>query len=331
MTARKNPPNLAIVITTFKRQELLEVLLKSLDALTVKPKKVFVVDNENSPETKKLVKQFAFAKYVGMTKNTGGAGGFSHGIKLAYRAGYDWLWVMDDDVKALPGAIEKLSKWTSQTEKDLKSGKKIAETVGVIQGQRKNFDKTPFYWQYRFLNRLAIPNPIAPSGFKKGETSRPMNTACFEGGLFHREVIKKIGLPDARFFIYWDDTTFGYLASKITKMRLVPEFILQRTRVLKHIKLGKIRKLNATSDMTRYYIMRNRGHMAHYLRANGDYNRLLFGAGTMATFLKEVIRLFVEKGSPSGFRRLWRGWRDGRKILKNRAWQPFSQVEPIEK
>jgi GT2 family glycosyltransferase len=331
MTARKYIPNLAIAITTFKRQELLQVLLESIAALEVKPKKIFVVDNENSPETKKLVKKFALTKYIAMPENTGGAGGFSRGVDEAYMAGYDWIWVMDDDVKVLPGAIEKLSKWTAGVEKDLKNGKKLSKTTGVFQGQRKNFDDTPFYWQYHFLDRLAMPNPIAPSGFKDGEVSQPMNTACFEGGLFHRLVVEKIGLPDARFFIYWDDTTYGYLASKVTQMRLIPDFILQRTRSLEHLKVGKIRKLNSTSDMTRYYIMRNRGHMAHYLHANGDYNAVLFGAGTMATFAKETIRLFVTKNFRSGLVCLWRGWRDGRKVLHDKNWRPFSSIEPLKK
>ncbi len=35
--------------------------------------------------------------YIRMDKNTGGAGGFHEGIKRGYKAGYDWLWLMDDD------------------------------------------------------------------------------------------------------------------------------------------------------------------------------------------------------------------------------------------
>jgi GT2 family glycosyltransferase len=323
-------PNLAIVITTFRRQDLLEKLLESIDKLTIKPRQVIVVDNENSPATKKMVRRFKFGKYVPMSDNTGGAGGFSRGVHEAYDAGFDWLWLMDDDVKVLPRAVEKLAKWTAQTDHDLAHGKTIAQTVGVFQPQRKNFDNSPFYWQYHFLDKFIMPNPIAPSRLKKGETTRPMNTACFEGSLFHRDVIKAVGLPDARYFIYWDDTTYGYLASKITQMKLVPDFALQRTRTLDHVKVGRVRKLNATSDMTRYYIMRNRAHFAHYLRANGDYNPLCYGLGTLMTFSKEVIRLFITKNFRSGFGRLWRGWRDSRPILHGKDWQPFADIEPIK-
>ncbi|GHU07702.1 glycosyl transferase [Alphaproteobacteria bacterium] len=327
---KKYLPDIAIVITTYQRQELLGQLLKSIDGQKIKPKKVYVVDNENSPATQKLVESFGRTQYIGMQENTGGAGGFSRGIQEAYQAGHDWLWIMDDDVKLLPGAIAKLTKWTKQTEAELHSLRELDEITTGYQMSRKNFDSTPFYWQYRFWNHLAIPNPVAPSGWKKGETSRPMNTACFEGGLFHRKLIEKIGLPDARFFIYWDDTIYGYLASKVTKLAIVPDVVIQRTRTLDNIKLGAVRKLNSTSDMTRYYIMRNRGHMAHYLRLNGDYNPILFNFGTFLTLCKEIIRLFITKSFRSGLPRLTAGMRDGRKIRKDKTWKPYNEVHKLE-
>lgn len=156
-------PDVCIVITTFKRQELLHVLLDSIKSLTTKPKDVIVVDNENSAETKELVASFGWNHYIGMEENTGGAGGFSRGIEEAYKCGYEWIWVMDDDVAVLPEAIDLMSKWMQQTESDFASGKKLSEVVSVYQGSKYNWDDSYFYWQYQFMNRLGIPNPIAPS------------------------------------------------------------------------------------------------------------------------------------------------------------------------
>ena len=322
--------DLAVAITTFKRQDLLKILLDSFQSQNIVPRVIFVVDNENSPETKKLVESYPATQYIPMDENTGGAGGFSRGIEEAYLSGCEWIWVMDDDVKLLPHAIENLSQWAKQTENDFAAGKSLGETTAVYQGRRRNFDGSFFYWQYHFLNKLGIPNPIAPSQFTEHEVSRPMNTLCFEGGLFHRCVVKAIGLPDARFFIYWDDTIYGYLASKHTQMLLVSDYILQRTRTLENVAIGKVRKLNSTSNMSRYHIMRNRGHMAHYLKLNGDFNRFIFGWGTFLTFCKEVIRLFVSKEVKSGFPCLIKGHRESRKILKDKTWQPYSEIKPID-
>ena len=324
-------PDLAIVVTTYQRQELLKKLLDSIVSLEMQPTRVIVVDNEGSAETKRIVETYSpLMNYIAMEDNSGGAGGFSRGIGEAYRLGHDWIWAMDDDVAVLPNAIEKLSVWTKQTEKDFDSGKGLAEVTTVFQGLRKNFDGSFFYWQYRFLNKLGIPNPIAPSSFKPGESSRPMNTACFEGSLFHRSLVEAIGLPDARFFIYSDDTVYGYLASKQTKMLLITDYILERTRVLENVQIGSVRKLNATSDMARFYIMRNRGHIAHYLRINTEYNPIIFGFGTFLTFTKEIIRLFITKEFKTGMNRLIAGMREAKKIRNDKTWQPYSSVKSLE-
>ena len=113
----------ALVIVTFKRQELLSNLLNSITQLTQAPWRIIVVDNENSSETASLVSEFSetvkttWGKttddpdahggtnrvcYVPMEQNTGGSGGFSEGVRVGYELGAEWFWVMDDDVAVLP-------------------------------------------------------------------------------------------------------------------------------------------------------------------------------------------------------------------------------------
>jgi hypothetical protein len=174
---------------------------------------------------------------------------------------------------------------------------------------------------------LGIPDPIAPSGF--GAVGyKVMNTACFEGGLFKRSVIQQIGLPDKRFFIYWDDTLYGYLASKITNPIIVPDFVMRRTREISNLDIAGVRQLNSTSDMNRYYIMRNRGYMARYFMVHGDYRPLAFGLGTALTFAKELIRLVtVDKTLKTGIPALLRGWKDSRTLLHQPDWEPMPPLE----
>ena len=115
----------AIVIVTFKRQELLAQLFESIKKLTVPAWRVVVVDNENSPRTAQMAASFAAEldaawgpttddpdaeggtsrlEYVPMEENTGGAGGFSAGVGRAFELGAEWFWVMDDDVAVEPDA-----------------------------------------------------------------------------------------------------------------------------------------------------------------------------------------------------------------------------------
>lgn len=85
-----------------------------------------------------------------------------------------------------------------------------------------------------------------------------MNQLCFEGGMFSRRVVDKIGLPDARFFIYGDDACYGYVASQHFPAAVVADVVLKRARAVSNWDIAGKRQLNSTSDTNRYYIMRNR-------------------------------------------------------------------------
>ena len=317
----------AIVVVTYKRQKLLSELLDSFLKLTVAPWRVVVVDNENSSDTARVVDEFRArlnaydaaalwrdggdsVVYVPQSENTGGSGGFSAGVEAAYDLGAEWFWLMDDDVVVVPEALHRLEKWMPEH--------------GVVQGSRLDYDGGPFYWQYRFIEPLCIYNPIATAKFDDSGFKRT-NAACFEGGLFSRDVVSKIGFPDKRFFIYWDDCIYGYLASKVTDSVVVSDIILKRTREVRNWEVTGVRQLNSSSDMTRYYIMRNRGYMARYLKMNGDYNPVGYALGTLLSFAKEYIRLISVDRScfRTGSKRLVAGWRDSRKILRDEGWTPM--------
>ena len=248
--------------------------------------------------------------YAPQTDNLGGAGGFSVGVKVAYDLGAEWFWVMDDDVAVLPDGIEKLAKWGRDHD--------------VIQGGKLDFDGGPFYWQYNFIVPLGIPNPIAPAAFGSAGY-RVMNTLCFEGGLFRRRIVEKIGLPDPRFFIYWDDTMYGYLASKVTNSIVVPDVVMRRARDISNWDIAGLRQLNSTSDMNRYHILRNRGYMARYFMVHGDYRPVLFALGTAATVAKEVIRLVAvdREHVRTGLVQIAKGWRDSHKLMHDPKWRPM--------
>ncbi len=322
----------AIVIVTYRRQGLLAELLDSVLGLTVAPWRVVVVDNENSAETARIVADFAArsdalwgvceddpdatggtsrAVYVGMETNTGGSGGFSEGVRRAFDLGAEWFWVMDDDVAVEPDGLETLARWSEEAE--------------AVMGQRRDFDGGHFFWQHRFWPRLAIYNPLSRDAWRPGERYKLANALCFEGGFFSRGVVEKIGLPDARFFIYLDDAIYGYLASKVTPVYYVPDYVLSRRREVANQSVGLVRQLNSTSDMTRYYITRNRGHLARYFMLHGEYSPLGFALGTALTFAKELIRIAVvdREHLVSGMRRLVSGHRDARKILHDPSWEPM--------
>ena len=192
----------------------------------------------------------------------------------------------------MPSEAKRLAKWTDRYD--------------VIQGSRLDFDGGAFFWQYQLILSLGIPNPIAkwnlgPEGY------RAMNQLCYEGGLFSRRVVDKIGLPDARFFIYGDDACYGYVASQHFPAAVVADVVLKRARAVSNWDIAGKRQLNSTSDTNRYYIMRNRGYLARYMRLAA-----------------------VDKCFKTGIPALRRGMKDARKIIKDPDWKPMPPLEDAE-
>lgn len=311
-SATFDPATATITIVTFNRSALLTRLLDSISVMDPKPGHVVIVDNASSDDTTDVVESYRESigteiVYRRLDTNTGGSGGFNEGMRVAYELGSTWIWLMDDDVEVVPDGLARMGAW--------------APRFKSIQGRRYDFDGSEFYWQYRISEPLGIPIPFAPSGFD-ASGYKEMNSGCFEGMFIHRDIVERIGLPDPRFFIYWDDQTYGWLASRLTTSVIVDEFVLRRTREIKQWDMG-IRHMNASSDAYRYYIMRNRALIKQYYRSLGVYRPVLFGVGTSLTFGKELIRLLFVERKVKGTSNLFRGLLDGKKIARDPSWEPM--------
>lgn len=311
-----DPSTASIVIVTFNRSGLLTRLLESIRRMEPKPGKVVIIDNASSDDTTEVVDSLRSGLgtelvYRRLGTNTGGSGGFSEGMRVAYELGSQWMWLMDDDVEVIPDGLARMGAW--------------APRFKSIQGRRYDYDGSPFYWQYRIAESLAIPIPFAPASFDESGY-KEMNSGCFEGMFIHRDIVRQIGLPDPRFFIYWDDQVYGWLASRVTTSVIVDEFVLRRTREIKQHDFG-IRHMNASSDAYRYYIMRNRAYIKQYYRAQGVYRPLAFRLGTSLTMVKELIRLALVERTLRGMSHLFRGLKDGRRIAADPSWRP---MEPLD-
>lgn len=307
-----------IIITTYNRSGYLRRLLASITTLDPTPDKVIVVNNASTDDTVVALAEAA-AVYdrpliqVNLSENLGGSGGFAAGVERALAEGADWLWLMDDDVEVLPGAISALRPWT--------------ESYGCIIGRRYDSAGKPFTWQHRFHEWMGVFLPVPGNVFKNSNVFET-NVGVFEGMLVSADTVRSVGLPDSRFFITWDDAVYGWLISLQRPVAYVNEFVLRKTRFQSQINLG-IRHLNDSSDLSRFYVMRNRGYVAGYLRFHGKYNRFGFAVGTALTGAKEFVRLTAVEHQVRGVGALWKGWRESRVLLKDKSWQPMSALPTI--
>ncbi|WP_293786009.1 glycosyltransferase [uncultured Aeromicrobium sp.] len=304
---------LAIAIVTFNRSALLAELLDSAARLETQPFRVVVVDNASTDDTPAVIESFRdrFAEGVlvnhRLEVNTGGAGGFSEGTRVALEQGAEWIWLMDDDVEILPEAMERFAPWM--------------ERFAVLHGRRYDVDGSPFFWQAKFNQFLGVPLPYTSRSFNP-EGYAITNSGTFEGMLIRADIVRRIGLPDPRFFISWDDAVYAWLASRHTQVAYVDAFVLKRKREQRQINLG-LRHLNDSSPLAKYHVMRNRAYVGRYFAEHGQLNRLGFALGTALTFAKEVFRLVAVERSLRGIGALVKGWRDGRAIWRDRSWRPM--------
>ena len=108
MAGGDGPTVIAVVVTCNRRQLLLEALA-AVHAQSRAPDAVIVVDNASTDGTAAAVRRhYPSVRLAGLTRNTGGAGGFAYGTALALAGGADLIWFMDDDTVPEPGALRAL-------------------------------------------------------------------------------------------------------------------------------------------------------------------------------------------------------------------------------
>jgi rhamnopyranosyl-N-acetylglucosaminyl-diphospho-decaprenol beta-1,3/1,4-galactofuranosyltransferase len=199
--------SVAAVLVTYNRKELLIQCINALFHQTRPIDAVVVIDNASTDGTQERLREEGYLNnpimtYIQMPTNTGGAGGFHEGVERAYAAGYEWLWLMDDDVEPTRDALKTVLSYSGISK--------------CIQAARMYEDNQIHRWD-KWVN-------IEKSGRRsalKDQADRDyavVQVGCFEGMLIHREVVSKIGFPDERFFLGGDDTAYGYLASRQTSL-----------------------------------------------------------------------------------------------------------------
>lgn len=215
--------SVAVVVVTYNRADLLERMLAGLGGLERAPDAVYVVDNHSDDHTPDVLAASTLPGLVRLRTddNLGGAGGFRLGLQRAHADGHDVFWLMDDDVVPAPDCLTRLlevdGSCLTAVREDLAG--RLVEKAAV---------------RFDLRNPLAIrPKTASIDSTYPDRASMPatveVENVAFEGFLVRRPVVDAIGLPDASYFIFYDDVDFAIRARRAGfAIRAVRDAVLVR-------------------------------------------------------------------------------------------------------
>jgi rhamnopyranosyl-N-acetylglucosaminyl-diphospho-decaprenol beta-1,3/1,4-galactofuranosyltransferase len=238
------PARVKAVVVTHNRRALLAEVLAALLTQSVPLERIVVVDNASTDGTAEFLTGLSSCviEIIRLPENLGGAYGFSKGIEAASH-GFDGLvWTLDDDavpeVTALAALVE-IREIRSPGTMGLAS--KVVDRKGRVQAiHRGRFDRL------RLRQR--------PCSALEYTSSAPVRIdyASFVGLLLKAEVVRRIGLPAADMFIWFDDVEYTLRMQSLGDLYMVPSSL-----IVHHDDIRPNERLSVEHYWKMYYDIRN--------------------------------------------------------------------------
>ncbi len=201
----------AVVVTHDRRAQLQATLARLLANPATVLAAVVVVDNASADGTAEFLAAIRDSRLdvLRLPANTGGAGGFAAGMRRACEAhAPDWVVVMDDDARPVPGALAAFHA-ASKPEAGLAAAVRFPGGA-ICEMNRPSLN--PF-WHWRVFLRTALGGGrdgyhIPPGAYEASERV-PVDLTSFVGLFLPVSVVREVGYPDASLFLYGDDVIYA--------------------------------------------------------------------------------------------------------------------------
>ncbi|MEM4500465.1 MAG: glycosyltransferase [Candidatus Woesearchaeota archaeon] len=294
------------IVVTFNRKDLLQKCLKSLMMQTIELDAIFIIDNASTDGTFEALKDAGYLSdvheymlrnseelgnnmhsntkeikifYVRMPQNIGGAGGFYVGLKRAHEKGFDWYWLMDDDVEMESYALETLLRYKERGDLILPRKKyyngilyQNSFRCNYFSGYRQNIFKYFLFLQQSYRDDMR---------------EKMIDFVCFEGLLINKKVVDKIGYPFKDFFVFFDDYEYGLRAKSAGFRNLyIPEILIKKNKLDFDIFPSFMKRVYSFQQI--YIAFRN----GVYLASKTSKNKFYFLVVTLFLYLIISIYLF---------------------------------------
>jgi GT2 family glycosyltransferase len=224
---------IALVIVTFKRDDELQKTINAILYEGINEDDIFVIDNNNSATTAQLIKsKHPKIKLSQQPENIASAGGFAKGMSMAYEAGYDWIWLFNDDSRPVNGTLNSISSYLE---------KQSEFNIGLLKIANKNENNKAvlLYWNgVRKPIYVDLSNELIKT-----------DLITFDGCIISRKLIKEIGYCDPLYFMGTYEFDYCLKASDAGfGIYTIPNGLIED---------GKLGGKNGTPPWRQYYNTRN--------------------------------------------------------------------------
>ena len=264
----------AAVVVTYNRLALLHKCIEKLHAQTASCD-ILVVNNASTDGTGPwLAAQEAagvlMARDTG--ENLGGAGGFNKGMRWAVEAGYDFLWLMDDDCLPEPETLEKLLEADSLLDGSYGWLSSVALWTDGSECKMNRQKLKKSFYEY---------SPLMKYGIVQAEQ------ATFVSLFLRAETVRQFGLPIKDFFIWGDDIEY---TRRVAVRGKRPCFVAGQSQVVHAMKEngGSSIAIDSAERIDRYrYAFRNE---AFTYRQEGARGVCYYVAKCALNFCRIVVK-----------------------------------------
>lgn len=234
----------ACIIVTYNRLGLLQECVDSLRQQSYDEYSIIVVDNGSTDNTAEWLRSQRDIIVISQ-ENSGGAGGFFSGIKYACEHGYEYSWVMDDDVILSPDTLQELINAS------IYSDGFVCSRVIDMDGNHCNVPKLSAC-KSKNTGELLWGELINKNLLR-------VDIASFVSVLLKNKIVYEVGLPYKEYFIWGDDTEYtSRISSKYASYMAMNSVVIHKR------KIGSVLSIYTETNLTRvhnfFYAYRNRIH-----------------------------------------------------------------------
>lgn len=198
--------SICAVVVTYNRKELLLNCLRALQTQTHPLDHIVVINNASQDGTVEYLRENDWLDsdrftLITLPNNQGGAGGFCAGIEFAYQKNFDYIWLMDDDGKPVQDCLSTLIPHISDN-----------VYIGPLVLDCDNPDILTF--TLRLPKSKTVLSTLSDIAIATEGHIIPDIVMPFNGILFSKKMVDKIGLPKKEYFIWGDDIEYTWRARK---------------------------------------------------------------------------------------------------------------------